>query len=509
MLRHICFGLVFGLLTTTAYSSDSLEEFARKCDQATGVSVPDFDADAGTLVPTTHLTPGRKCDRPNVLNGVCDPKSRFQVLVNTPAAYVVAHARKQGEPDGQYGDIAVIQHNKINGATCFYQGALDLSHSGKVKAPSKGVGNPRFWMTPSEIANSTFPCVRCHDNGPIIRSPYLAQVTGPNKLPGAGDSNFNRSQPYSFVGSDFAHWKAYKVEVVGSVCNTCHRMGVNNVSSTGTARDLGIKATADSQASKNPHSLESPIWMLPGQVTFKQSTADAAREIKACAEQFHEGSPLPNSPNCKITLFAKAFEPPRTGTPVSCTVFDDGYSNQSAPSDAIYFAGNAKVCTPDGTALGNCHKWFGRCTTGGSGSQSVNFRVFNDGFSNQTTRFDAVYGNSPNRLCIPDGTPVGNCRRLFGLAESNDGRKAQCYLFNDGYTNMVGPTNAIHYRAPGSVCMPDGSACRKWFGRCELQASSPPPRPPRPRVCSNDEQCCDPADGGLCNRCIPKDRLCQ
>lgn len=310
-----------GLLTTPG-GTDALAAFAQECDQAIGVTVPDFDVDSplGTTVPTDHLTPASAtypdgtCDRPNVLNGKCDRGSRFRVLINTQDAYVVAHARKMGLSQGQYGDVAIIQHNKVNGKTCFYQGALEdfhLSHDGKVKAPSKGVGNPAFWMTPSQIVNSKFPCVSCHDNGPIIRSPYLAQISGPNELPGAGDITFNSdSEPYSFVGADFASWKAYKVEVNDNQCNGCHRMGVNNVSNTGivgnngTALDLGIKATALSQESKHPHSATSPIWMTPGQVTFDQGTADAALAIKQCAEQFRAGMPfLPNSPSCKITQF--------------------------------------------------------------------------------------------------------------------------------------------------------------------------------------------------------------
>lgn len=309
------------LMASSPGTADALAAYAQQCDDATGVTVPDFDVDSplGTTVPTEHLTPvnaiypNGTCDRPNVLNGFCDHGSRFRVLVNTEQAYVVAHARKMGLSPGQYGDVAVIQHNKMNGATCFYQGALDdfhLSHNGNVKAPSRGVGNPVFWMTPSQIATSKFPCASCHDNGPIVRSPYLAQITGPNQLPGSGDVTFNGDgQPYSFVGTEFASWKAYKVEVSGNQCNGCHRLGVNNLSNTGsvpnngTAVDLGIKATDVSQKSKNPHSSDSPIWMLPGQTTFQQSTADAARAIQLCADQFHAGGPLPNSPSCKITQF--------------------------------------------------------------------------------------------------------------------------------------------------------------------------------------------------------------
>ena len=48
-----------------------------------------------------------------------------------------------------------------------------------------------------------------------------------------------------------------------------------------------------------------------------------------------------------------------------------------------------------------------------------------------------------------------------------------CYVFNDGYTNMKGPSDAIYISGRpydrGAACIPDGTAngkCAKWFGRC-------------------------------------------
>jgi len=298
------------LAVPCAANAETLEAFSQKCDAAIGVSVPDFTCDAGTLVPDTHPTSNvplqGSCDRPDQLNQDCDPGSRFQVLVNTPNAYVVGHCRKRAEPllNGRYGDIAVIQHNRINGATCFYQGALNLDHSGSVKAPSKGVGSPTFWMTPAAIAQSGFPCAHCHDNGAIIRSPYLSQITGIDRLPGAGDSSFNRDQPYSFVGSDFLPWTTYKVEIDGNLCNGCHRLGVSNVGGGGTSRDFGIRATAPSEIHKNPHSAASPMWMLPGQAVFDQGHADFATAIKQCADQFQANGPLPSTSSCRISPFS-------------------------------------------------------------------------------------------------------------------------------------------------------------------------------------------------------------
>jgi hypothetical protein len=313
--------------TETSALSDSLQQYARQCDRAIGITVPDFNCDDENLftrVPTTdHGVPSNAanglCDRPNQLHQVCDPGSHTWVIrdPNKPDAFAVAHCRKQGLSPGQYGDIAVIQHNTKNGATCFYQ-ALGILDGRAVKAPLKGASSwiqgqpnsPSHWKPAEETA--AIACVECHDNGPIIRSPYLAQIEGPNKLPGAGEVFFNgdidKPRPYFFVGNDFASWKAYRVEVADNICTGCHRMGVSNFGGGGTALDFGIRATAMSQVHKNPHSITSPIWMInidtnhPTQLEFSPENFAAANKIKDCADRFNE-IPLPSSSSCRITLY--------------------------------------------------------------------------------------------------------------------------------------------------------------------------------------------------------------
>ncbi len=335
---------IFLAASTSSFAGEALEAYAQRCDEAIGITVSDFNCDDGILVPTEHhvnpdgsparYRPKRACDRPNQLNQECDPGSRFQVLPGSnDRVFAVAHCRKQGLGSGQYGDIAVIQYNMDNGATCFYQALAEWVDdrtrdgvttplSGDVKAPSKGT-SAWPWLTPEKTAD--IGCGGCHDNGPIIRSLYLSQVKkdGQPLLPGAGDGEFNNDQPYHFVGTDFASWRAYKVEVSGNKCNDCHRMGVSNVkvsetSTPGTARDLGIRATAKSQLNKNPHSAASPIWTWgmniedPPKVVDDDALADAAKAIKDCALRFSVGAPLPNTPDCKISRFTASneFAPP-------------------------------------------------------------------------------------------------------------------------------------------------------------------------------------------------------
>lgn len=286
---------------------EPLPQFTAKCDLATGVHVPDFNCSAGTVVPTTNFTggtyPNGNCDRPNRLDSACDANSRFQVLANNNDSVIVAHCRKKGLPGNLYGDIAVIQYNKVSGATCYYQAYSNAGIDGDFKSPSLGtslaseadVPNPSASPWLSNASTKGIDCRRCHDNGAIIRSPYLAQLTGTNALPGAGDNNYNRTNPVAFIGDDYQSWKLYSVQVSGSVCNNCHRMGVSNTSnlSAGTARDFGIRATATSEAKKNPHSATSPIWMLPGQITYSSGSAAAAATVKTCADAIASGGTLP------------------------------------------------------------------------------------------------------------------------------------------------------------------------------------------------------------------------
>lgn len=461
---------------------DPLQDYASACDAAIGATVPDFNCDAGTQVPDTHPN-GSSCDRPDQLNQDCDPGSRFQVLTNNATAAVVAHCRKRGNATGnsQYGDIAVIQWSKTNGSTCFYQ-ALDPHLDGHAKAPSKGAA-AWSWKSPADTAG--IQCGRCHDNGPLIRSPYLTQITGINQLPGAGDSTFNRDQPYAFVGADFASWKAFKVEIAGNFCNGCHRLGVSNLGqSNGTAQDFAIRATNDPQPHKNPVSADSPLWMLPGQSATSPFQQQAASDIKACADKFRAGQALPAG--CTVTQFAAAarFDPPPNTAPVECSVFDDGYANKSSASQAVYFDAAGRACIPDGTSSGLCRKWFGTCRAAATGV-GVTMRVFDDGYANPTGLSDAIFAHGASSECIPSGTASGTCRKWFGRGETADRHGVACYLFDDGLSNWVGPTDAIFFNG-NKVCMPDGTGsgtCRKWFGNCQVGAALPPP-PPQLQVMS-------------------------
>lgn len=153
---------------------------------------------------------------------------------------------------------------------------------------------------------------------------------------------------------------------------------------------------------------------------------------------------------------------------VNCRVFGDGYSNMTKLSDAIYSNSPYKMCVPDGTSEGSCNKWFGRCEVQSTG-EKVNFKVYNQGGANASGFTDAVYVPLNKTACEPDGTSSGNCKYAFGQAATDSGKSVQCRLFNDGYTDQTDFTDGIIAQANGQVCFEsDLSQCRKWFGRCEV-----------------------------------------
>jgi hypothetical protein len=185
-----------------------------------------------------------------------------------------------------------------------------------------------------------------------------------------------------------------------------------------------------------------------------------------------DGSPATfPTPNCLPA------PPPQEA--VTCSVFDDGDTNQvNPPSDAIFISGRStnnekgKACVPGGT-FGVCRKWFGLCQTVNT-HVSITFQVFNDGYADPSVPSGAVYiPQDGNQACIPDGTSKGFCRRWFGRGVTSDGRKVFCEAFDDGYANPTNLSDAIYIPhpipGPGQACVPDPTptgVCRRWWGRC-------------------------------------------
>jgi len=166
---------------------------------------------------------------------------------------------------------------------------------------------------------------------------------------------------------------------------------------------------------------------------------------------------------------------------VLCSIFDDGNTNEEGPSNYIQFS-DGQACLSVG-APSNCRKWFGDCSTVTT-KKKVHFMVFDDGYSNMRGPTDAVYIRSTPQgyqSCEPDATPVGTCRKWFGLAYTSDGIDVMCQVFNYKNGSPSPPTDAV-YVLPGpsdqNSCAPADPAvlpngfCRQNFGHCQTVTGS-------------------------------------
>jgi hypothetical protein len=199
-----------------------------------------------------------------------------------------------------------------------------------------------------------------------------------------------------------------------------------------------------------------------------------------CSQSGNQGNVSTNAGDtkvCTVTIFRQE--------PVMCYVFDDAYTNMEGPSDAIFISGRntnneaGKACIPGGS-FGHCHKWFGKCFTVND-SRQVFFNVFEDGNTNVAGPTDAIFiSKNDGKACVPDSTTNGTCRKWFGGAVSNDGRTVGCAVFDDSYANITALSDAIFIpgvkSAAGQACIPNSGNgdCRRWFGRCNTQSLSPP-----------------------------------
>ncbi|MGM9489604.1 trypsin-like serine protease [Ideonella sp. YS5] len=129
--------------------------------------------------------------------------------------------------------------------------------------------------------------------------------------------------------------------------------------------------------------------------------------------------------------------------------------------------------------------------------------VFDDGNTNMAGPSDAIFFSgrtSPNergKACIPGGVS-GVCRKWFGNCRTtNSHRPVQFSVFDDGNANATSLSDAVYIEQNGnSACVPDATSrgtCRRWFGRGQ--------------VSDGRFVACSVFDDGYVNRTFPGDAI--
>ena len=274
-LKRTAFGgiLIAGLVSClNSAAAESLQSYAATCAQKVGLDVEGFNCLDGFEVPMDGIAGGDCAKPPYLTSADCQRGSRLGVQLSNadPDIAIVWLCRKKFDQTGigpdEFQDVAVIQTNFANGATCFYQQLGAKLDGRNVPPPRDGT----FWLSPKEAMEEE--CASCHDTG-LLRTPYLTQVVYPD-----GEKKGQKVLPtrrhrqnYWFPGEDFRDWNGKVRKIVDTQplknCTKCHPMGQNTIDpGFGTSTWLGLMATG---VNNTPHLTPDPqtgqraYWMSP------------------------------------------------------------------------------------------------------------------------------------------------------------------------------------------------------------------------------------------------------
>ena len=330
--------LLLLLLAGTA-QAETLFEYGRQCaEQVT--EIPAFSCMAGQEIPITVAgqpvpadTAPPRCDRPSLLPqpdavSQCVPGSRALVLRDDKTAQISAICRKQvARPAGStlFDEINVVSHSLKNGKTCWFTakapaplkpaGGIDgrwvpspstLTLKAQPPSPDGMAALPadKVWQTPHQVANSKPACVSCHDSGPFMVSPYIAQTT---QLPG---DPFGFYEPKA-IGADFkkawATLHAFGITTRGNTCTACHRMGNMNSCNVAMQQSTGnaVQEGGNAWSKRFPQS----HWMSPGnlhsQAQWDEQFSESLKKLASCCAD-------PKGAGCRVVEYgAKSDQPKR------------------------------------------------------------------------------------------------------------------------------------------------------------------------------------------------------
>ncbi len=181
-----------------------------------------------------------------------------------------------------FEDIAILQHNRVTGESCWYQ-MLRPNYAStdgrRIPPPNEAelpAGSPsfaqtaaQFWLSPQSAADKK--CFRCHDADPWMHSPYIDQVRDDAGLPIVPPGGFGggRSGKYSMLGSRaFYKWdkslaiaSTVTTDTNGKSCTSCHNVGSFNGCLAWSKQASGLQLAPNLSAAGQAFALK--YWMPP------------------------------------------------------------------------------------------------------------------------------------------------------------------------------------------------------------------------------------------------------
>jgi hypothetical protein len=231
---------------------------------------------------------GPMCDNPQYIYSSCEPNAvsgrtngpRVTNQANDQGTEWVLLCRKSQLTEGQYNDIAMLGTNPYTGVTCFFQNALYSRTDGlHVPHPADEVDSPQspqqstsLWSGIQGGIGSGIECVTCHDNDPIIHTPWIdgaKDANGDPVLPKMGirdgfAEGFNEA-PYSLVNLEGQGWTMPKhiTSEGAAACTKCHRIGSGRWAKGWMKRMEGTDTRWTDLHTEHGMKFEHLYWMPP------------------------------------------------------------------------------------------------------------------------------------------------------------------------------------------------------------------------------------------------------
>ena len=326
-IRWFALSFLFAVPLAAFTHEQTLLEYANQCVREIG-EIPPFNCNDGTDIPITidGKPPGPnesplQCDKPSLLNpisaapGQCIPFSKILNL-SRGNTQISAYCRRdvlRDDKDPRYDGVVVVMHHSGNGKTCWFaskplppppktQASVPAS-SGFIatrvpppnerKPPAGETTAVEFWATPAMVAagiGGAPTCLKCHDAGPFIFSPYIGQVW--DKVP---------TDPwgkYSSIGQAFSSFHLMTMSTPGNTCIGCHRIGSEQSCTAFLKLSAGKLNAPGNDRLANSYPLDH--WMptdnaMSHEQWDKANVASVDALLSCCKDPAHK------DPNCTFT----------------------------------------------------------------------------------------------------------------------------------------------------------------------------------------------------------------